>query len=114
MEPKPELTTRITGSSLMAVQPHAIRQAKRLLTYIVEDNGTPCEVQFASGETLRCGAGKPRIFVKFHTDRPLSGDVTEFSLGKAYLRGEWDVEGDILNALDLRHHLQGQGHFYTK
>jgi cyclopropane-fatty-acyl-phospholipid synthase len=92
----------------------AMRQARRLLSYIVEANGTPCEVEFASGETLRCGAGKPRIFVKFHTDNALLGNVTEFSLGKAYLRGEWEVEGDILNALDLRHHLQGQGHFYTK
>jgi len=85
---------------------------ERLLTYIVEENGTACEV--ASGEILRCGAGNPRIFVKFHNDRVLLGDLSEFSFGKAYLNGEWDVEGDTLNALDLRHHLQGQGHFYTK
>src|ERR1700730_7733986 len=88
----------------MAVQPHAIRQARRLLTYIVEENGTPCEVEFASGEILRCGAGNPRLL----------GNLSEFSFGKAYLKGEWDVEGDTLNALDLRHHLQGKGHFYTK
>jgi len=98
----------------MAVQPHAIRQARRLLTYIVEENGTPCEVEFASGEILRCGAGNPRIFVKFHTDRVLHGNLSELSLGKAYLDGEWDFEGDTLNALDLRHHLQGKGNFYTK
>ena len=98
----------------MAVHPHAIRQARRLLTYIVEDNGTPCEVEFASGEILRCGAGTPKIFVKFHTDRVLQGNLSELSLGKAYLNGEWDFEGDTLNALDLRHHLQGKGNFYTK
>jgi hypothetical protein len=28
----------------MTVESHAIRQARRLLTYIVEENGTPCEV----------------------------------------------------------------------
>ena len=98
----------------MAVHPHAMRQARRLLTYIVEENGTPCEVEFASGEVLRCGAGNPRIFVKFHTDRVLLGDLSDLSFGKAYLDGEWDVEGDTLNALDLRHHLQGKGDFYTK
>jgi hypothetical protein len=91
-----------------------MRQARRLLSYIVEANGTPCEVEFASGETLRCGAGKPRIFVKFHNDRVLLGNLSEFSLGKAYLKGEWDVEGDILNALDLQHHIKVKGNFYIK
>jgi hypothetical protein len=80
----------------MAVHPHALRHARRLLTYIVEENGTACEVEFASGEILRCGAGNPRIFVKFHNDRVLLGDLSEFSFGKAYLNGEWDVEGDTL------------------
>ncbi len=98
----------------MAVHPHALRQAKRLLTYIVEHNGTPCEVEFASGEILRCGAGEPKIFVKFHNDRVLLGDLSELSLGRAYLKGEWDVEGDILNALDLQHHIKGQGDFLIK
>jgi cyclopropane-fatty-acyl-phospholipid synthase len=98
----------------MAVHPHAHRQAKRLLTYIVEHNGTPCEVEFASGEILGCGEGSPRIFVKFHNDRVLLGNLSEFSLGKAYLKGEWDVEGDILNALDLQHHIKGKGNFYIK
>src|ERR1700739_1885832 len=95
----------------MAVHPLALRQAKRLLTFIVEHNGTPCEIEFASGEILRCGVGNPRIFVKFHNDRVLLGDVSELSLGKAYLKGEWDVEGDMLNALDLQHHIEGKGNF---
>ncbi|HEY8032735.1 MAG TPA: class I SAM-dependent methyltransferase [Methylocella sp.] len=98
----------------MAAHPRAIRQARKLLTYIVEENGTPCEAEFASGETVRCGEGEPRIFVKFHSDRVLLGDLSELSFGKAYLDGEWDVEGDTLNALDLRHHLQGKGDIYTK
>jgi cyclopropane-fatty-acyl-phospholipid synthase len=92
----------------------AVRQARKLLTYIVEDNGTPCEVEFESGETLRCGVGEPRIFVKFHSDRVLYGNLSELSLGQAYLDGEWDVEGDMLNALDLKQHLQGQEDFFTK
>jgi cyclopropane-fatty-acyl-phospholipid synthase len=98
----------------MAVHPLALRQAKRLLTYIVEHNGTPCEVEFASGEILRYGAGNPRIFVKFHNDRVLLGNLSELSLGRAYLKGEWDVEGDMLNALDLQHHIEGKGNFYIK
>jgi hypothetical protein len=95
----------------MAVE---VRQARRLLTYIVEDNGTPCEAEFASGEILRCGAGNPRIFLKFHSDRVLQGNPSDFSFGKAYLDGDWDIEGDILNALDLRHHLKGKGNLYIK
>jgi cyclopropane-fatty-acyl-phospholipid synthase len=98
----------------MAVHPLALRQAKRLLTYIVEHNGTPCEVEFESGESLRCGAGNPRISVKFHNDRVLLGNLSELSLGRAYLKGEWDVEGDMLNALDLQHHIEGKGNFYIK
>lgn len=98
----------------MAVHPHAMRQARRLLTHIVEENGTPCEVEFASGETLRCRAGNPKIFVKFHSDRVLHGNLSDLSFGKAYLDGEWDIERDTLNALDLRHHLQGKGNFYIK
>jgi hypothetical protein len=95
----------------MAVE---VRQARRLLTYIVEDNGTPYEAEFASGEILRCGAGNPRIFLKFHSDRVLQGNPSDFSFGKAYLDGDWDIEGDILNALDLRHHLKGKGNLYIK
>jgi cyclopropane-fatty-acyl-phospholipid synthase len=98
----------------MAVRPHAIRQASRLLTYIVEDNGTPCEARFASGEVVRCGMGNPRIFVTFHSDRVLLGNLGDFSFGKAYLAGEWDIEGDIINALDLRHHLKGTGNLFIK
>src|ERR1700730_17669722 len=98
----------------MAVRPHAIRPSRLLSRIGVEENGTPCEVEFASGEILRCGAGNPRIFVKFHNDRLLLGNLSDLSFGKAYLDGEWDVEGDTLNALDLRHHLQGKGDFYTK
>src|SRR5262249_27387173 len=98
----------------MAVHPHAIRQASRLLTYIVEDNGTPCEARFASGEVVRCGTGNPRIFVTFHSDRVLLGNLGDFSFGKAYLAGEWDIEGDIINALDLRHHLKGTGNLFIK
>jgi len=98
----------------MAEESHAIRQARRLLTYIVEDNGTPCEAKFASGEIVRFGVGNPKIFVTFHNDRVLQGNPSDFSFGKAYLEGEWDIEGDILNALDLRHHLIGRSSLLIK
>jgi cyclopropane-fatty-acyl-phospholipid synthase len=72
------------------------------LTRLLESAGVPCEVRFASGETVRCGAGQPAFRVVLHSDRPLRAGIDELALGRAYVEGEIDVEGDFLALLELR------------
>jgi cyclopropane-fatty-acyl-phospholipid synthase len=92
----------------MSMQSQTTEQTSNLLKRIFEKNGIPCEAEFASGEVCRFGAGDPKFFVKFHTDRAPLYTLSEFALGKAYVEGQFDVEGDILSALDIRHHLRGR------
>lgn len=95
----------------MSAQSLALRQVSSLLEQAVEESGISCEVEFASGEVHRFGLDQPKFFVKFHTDKPFQRSLNEFSLGKAYVEGEYDIEGDMLSLLDLRRHLEGKTEF---
>lgn len=72
------------------------------LTRLLERAGVPCEVRFASGEVVRCGSGAPAFRVVLHSDRPLRAGLDELALGRAYVEGEVDVEGDFLALLEVR------------
>lgn len=87
---------------------HALRTQRRSSVFeqIVESSGIPCEIEFASGEVQRFGAGRPEVSLTLHSDKLLRGRPTEYSLGKAYVDGEFDLEGDMLSALDIRQNLK--------
>lgn len=92
----------------MAAQSLVIQQVKSFLDDVVEKSETSCEVEFSSGEVMRFGNGAAKFFVKLHSDKPLRHIMSEFYLGKAYVEGEFDIEGDMMSMLELRQHLKGK------
>jgi cyclopropane-fatty-acyl-phospholipid synthase len=68
--------------------------------------GMDCEVVLPSGETLRFGADPPKFRLAFRSERALRGTFDELSLGRAYIEGEIDVEGDFSHVIELRSRLQ--------
>ncbi|MGH7322286.1 MAG: class I SAM-dependent methyltransferase [Candidatus Rokuibacteriota bacterium] len=72
-----------------------------LLRRLLADARVPCEVVLPSGETLYGGTA-PAFRVTIRSSRALRGGLDEFSLGKAYVEGDIDIEGDMLSLLDVR------------
>ncbi len=95
----------------MDFQSLAMRKFSNLLEQAVAESGISCEVKFASGEVCRFGTGNPQFFVKFHTDECLFRGLNEISLGKAYIKGEFDIEGDMFSLQEVRKRLQGKTQF---
>ncbi|KAJ6151728.1 hypothetical protein N7470_006856 [Penicillium chermesinum] len=55
----------------------------------------PGSIQLPDGTIVKVGAGEPIYRVIFRSARALRTPMTELSIGRAYLTGEIDVEGDI-------------------
>ena len=83
------------------------------LARLLEGAGVPCAVRFADGEEITIGAGPPAFRVVLHSDRPLRAGLDEMALGRAYVEGELDLEGDMLALLDLRRALAGRSGLLT-
>ncbi len=76
------------------------------LSRLLESTGIPCEVILPSGETLRFGAGEPRFRAIFRSRRVLRRVFDEMALGRAYLEGELDLEGDLWSVFEIRERLR--------
>ncbi len=85
--------------------PQRPSRAAGLIRRTLETSGVQCEVQLASGETIRLGKGDSQFRLLFHSDRVLAKAFDELALGEAYVNGEFDIEGDMLAALALRGNL---------
>ncbi|HUJ76558.1 MAG TPA: class I SAM-dependent methyltransferase [bacterium] len=73
---------------------------------IVEGFGTPCEVVFANGSSIRVGTAPPKFRVIIHDDRVLRRSFDEFALGEAFVQGDFDIEGDMMSFFDIRARLK--------
>jgi len=82
----------------------------RALVRLLNEAGASCELRLPSGEEVRCGAGAPAFRVVVHSDRVLRGAFDELALGRAYVEGDLDIEGDLWNVLELRQRLQDRVH----
>jgi cyclopropane-fatty-acyl-phospholipid synthase len=80
----------------------AARHISKLVERAVAQSGISCSVQLASGEVLRFGPGDPQFRVIFHSDKPLLGPLTEDALGRAYVEGQFDIEGDLFAMQEVR------------
>jgi cyclopropane-fatty-acyl-phospholipid synthase len=76
------------------------------LLRLLDGAGVACEVEFPSGEVVRCGEGQPRFRAVFHSDRVLRRAFDEFALGQAYVEGDLDLEGDLWSVFEVRDRLQ--------
>ncbi len=82
--------------------------AARLLHAALADIPIPCQFTFAQGETLRLGPpGEPAFSVVFHSDEVLSKRLNEYAIGRAYVEGQIDIEGDVSYFLELRQYVKG-------
>src|SRR5665213_3589690 len=80
----------------------AARKISELMQRAVAESGISCAVKLASGEVLRFGAGEPQFTVTFRSDKPLLGAMSEYALGKAYVKGEFDIDGDFFAMQEVR------------
>lgn len=92
----------------MRTQSLATRHRRGHFEQLVEAAGVPCEVKYSTGEVRRFGTGTPKFAIQLHNDKLLRARLTEFALGKAYVNGEFDLDGDVLSALEFRKHLQSE------
>lgn len=77
----------------------------RWVTSILHHLTVPGELETASGQVFSFGQGAPQFRVKFLRDSLLRTAQDELSLGRAYVNGEIDLEGDMLALLDARSQL---------
>ncbi len=72
------------------------------LRRLLDRAGVACELILASGQAVRVGASPPAFALRFHTDLPFGRGLGERGIAESYLDGEFDVEGDLLRAFDVR------------
>ena len=80
----------------------------RQIYELLKDIEIPCEFNFASGETLSLGQGKPEFTVTFHSDNVLKKGFNEYFLGRAYVNSEIEIEGNVPKLFELRKHMKGE------
>jgi cyclopropane-fatty-acyl-phospholipid synthase len=76
------------------------------LSRLLADTGVPCEVILPSGQVLRFGAGEPKFRAIFRSDRVLRQAFDEMALGRAYVEGDLDLEGDLWSVFEVRERLR--------
>ena len=108
-------TNETRSTSLPDLGPEGVRSlAGRKIAALVEravaQSGISCAVQLASGDVLRFGAGEPQFRITFHSDKPLLGPMTEYALGKAYVAGLFDIDGDMFALQEVRKLLAANAH----
>jgi len=89
-------------SATQAIEAAPERRSPRiaLLTQLLHD--VDVEVVLPDGEVLRFGQSPPKCRVTIHDERALSAGFDEFSIGKAYVEGQIDFDGDLLYMLETR------------
>ena len=92
-----------------AAPPQPRCAAARLLHAALADVPFPCQFTFAQGETLHLGPpGEPAFCVVFHADEVLGKRLDEYAIGRAYVEGQIEIEGDVRCFLGLRQYIRGR------
>jgi len=91
-------------SATQAIESPRRRSAEaELLSQILRD--VDIEVAMPDGEVLRFGQAPPRCRVTIHDRRALHGGFDELAIGRAYVEGDIDFDGDMLYLLEIRSRL---------
>jgi cyclopropane-fatty-acyl-phospholipid synthase len=67
--------------------------------------GASCELELPDGEVLRLGETTPAFRVVFRNERALQVPLNELALGRAYVSGDIDFQGDMVALLNVRDRL---------
>jgi cyclopropane-fatty-acyl-phospholipid synthase len=89
----------------------AARKIGELVERAVAKSGVSCEIRLASGEVLKFGPNAPQFTVTFKNDKALLGSMSEIALGEAYIRGDFDIEGDFFAMQEVRTLLNARAHW---
>ena len=80
----------------------------RLVYEALKNIETPCEFTFHDGQKVRCGPdGDPVFSVTFKSERVLTSGLNEYALGRAYIDGDIEIEGDMRSLFEVRRSMQG-------
>jgi cyclopropane-fatty-acyl-phospholipid synthase len=100
-------TTATAGSRLLrhtASGSQLVRHITAAGRYLAAQ-GTSGELQLPDGRAVRFGDGPPAFCIVLKNQRALRTRWNEFALGKAYVEGDIDLEGDLMALLDARDQL---------
>lgn len=86
----------------------------RTIEEILHNFEVPCEFVTPDGERLRIGSDAPVFRMILNTDRVIANGANEFSWGRAFVNGEFDIEGDMMRFFDIRNHLKNNLSLMTK
>jgi len=73
---------------------------------LIRDAGASCELVTPDGRTLALGDRSPEFRVVFKDERATRAPLNELAIASAYLRGEIDLEGDMMALFDIRDRLR--------
>jgi cyclopropane-fatty-acyl-phospholipid synthase len=65
----------------------------------------PADVELPSGDVIRTGDESPAFRVRVRSESAFARGLTERDIAEAYLDGEFDVDGDMLRAFEIRRRL---------
>ena len=82
------------------------------LQNLLHDAGASCELQLSSGKILRCGSCQPSFKITLNADDMLFRNFDELSIADSYIKGDFDIEGDMCAAMDLRSAFAQKPHYY--
>jgi cyclopropane-fatty-acyl-phospholipid synthase len=72
------------------------------LARVLDNADIACELESPKGMIRRTGGGPPGFRAIIKDERALRPPVTEYALGRAYVNGDIDLEGDMLSMLAIR------------
>lgn len=72
------------------------------LEALLDSGRLACEVELPSGACMVHGPRPPRFRLRIHDERLMRRCLDEFTLGSAYIDNQFDVEGDVLSAMEVR------------
>jgi cyclopropane-fatty-acyl-phospholipid synthase len=74
---------------------------------ILRDSGISCELTLPDGYTKRFGEGAPKFQIILRNSDALKAisSLNEMRIAESYLRGDIDLEGDLLQSFELRNRL---------
>lgn len=100
------MTTPLTLGTEAEARAKPESRAARRVARLLDVGGVRCEVRLPDGEEIRFGSGPPALRVVFRSERVLRRAYDELALGRAYVEGEIDLEGDLWSVFELRDRLR--------
>ena len=75
---------------------------------LLEGVGASCELELPGGQVVAVGAGPADFRVVFERPWSTSVPLDERSVGRAYVEGDIDLQGDMMAAFDVRERLRAR------